>query len=299
MHNIVNVNRKKYSRKLHFFSSSFCLVFVLIPVIVFAQNYNYDDTDYSMVFKNLQRPLPVSMYVQSLLIWILPIPIALKKENYGKDFGRVYWKWVLVFVLVSAIFWSMGWFYSLLMFGIFLVGFSWRSTDEVIADIVNSVEEDHGLKEVNLHKANSTKEKSEVAVGSRMSSTHDSNFARERSMESQKVPNDKNSLDEFRFNKQGMSFNIGGRLHKFDGSNFIKIDSEENFVDDVSQSQELPVKKIPEQEPQLYKGGMIFMISGHPHQFNGYDFERVDIDEIVVINGKTFIWNGKNFVTDS
>jgi len=63
----------------------------------------------------------------------------------------------------------------------------------------------------------------------------------------------------------------------------------------VSSSHPSPVKQSSHPAPELYKGGMIYMISGRPHQFNGSEFERVDTDESVVINGKTLVWNGKIF----
>jgi len=95
-----------------------------------------------------------------------------------------------------------------------------------------------------------------------------------------------------------MVFMISGQPHQFNGKDFERLDLDEGdlaFGSNLPQS--LPQKNAS-QIPQPYKGGMVFMISGSPHQFNGTEFERVDTDESVVINGKKFVWNGSNFVVE-
>jgi hypothetical protein len=222
---------------------------LVLPIVGFARNVIIEP-DYDFFVGGAGGPMTSARWgilALSIFVWIFPIPIAFRKERYGKDAGWTYWKWWFFLIVIAFI--GLGttsepWVAFLLMLAMAVVGLFFRTSDEVISDIVESVNKDTKLNEVDLKIDNTdTKE------------------------------------------------------------NYVKNNSENSCVQnaiatnrDVVSTQQPSLAKCSTQQPQIYKGGMIYMISGLPHQFNGSDFERVDTDESVVINGKTLVWNGKNFV---
>jgi hypothetical protein len=270
---------------------------LLVPIVCYSQNFNYDRLDSgNFFFSGSSRPLPLSAWVTILSIWVFPFLIAKKKESqYGKDGGLIYWKWVGIFLLVFLISMGSGWFGFLLMICVFCAGFFWRSKDEYVSDVVSSVKKVTELQKLNSKRGDETVGGSDFSHGSEGLTGRESDVGSRSSNDSHlsESPIDRMRLGQY---NQGMTYMISGRPHRFNGFEFVRMESDDNKNDHSSNVNQSSVQQTVDDEPQIYSGGMIFMISGSPHQFNGDKFERVDTDKSVVINGVTFIWNGQNFV---
>jgi len=237
----------------------------------------------------------------AISIWIFPIPIARKKERYGKSSHATYWKWVAVLMLTSLI--GLGvtgepWMVFFSMLGMTCLGFLVRSKDEFSLDIAESVQGHPEPRNLGIESGRSEFTDPKFDAGltnpSRKDGFVSGVIATSTPQGSEKIA----ITQEASSRKKGMVFMISGQPHQFNGKDFERLDLDEGdlaFGSNLPQS--LPQKNAS-QIPQPYKGGMVFMISGSPHQFNGTEFERVDTDESVVINGKKFVWNGSNFVVE-
>lgn len=60
-------------------------------------------------------------------------------------------------------------------------------------------------------------------------------------------------------------------------------------------SEDIKPQTLPKPK-KAYSGGMIYMIRGAPHQFNGIDFEEIDTSQTVMIGGRLLCWDGEKFV---
>jgi hypothetical protein len=238
----------KCCKRFHVFFRFLKHIFVLLPLECFARNVRLEP-DYDFA-GGLDGPLTFARWgivAISIFVWIFPIPIAFRKESYGRSVGRTYWTWwffLCATALIGLSATSDPWIAFLLMLGVTTIGCFFRTTDEVISDIVESVETDTRFNKAIIESSNVHANKYHVSNDMENSSSHDSAV-----------------LDK-----------------------------------GVASTHQPAIAKNLTLEPRLYNGGMIYIISGHPHQFNGSDFERVDTEKSVVINGKTLTWNGKNFV---